>query len=67
MGDALTVAGNVNAVTESNINQDPLAANEIFKSELDITMIRLNVTTQTLLNKKENTKWRQLKIKYFGK
>ena len=67
MGDALTVAGNVNAVTESNINQDPLAANEIFKSELDITMIRLNVTTQTLLTKKENTKWRQLKIKYFGK
>lgn len=60
MGGALTVPGNVNAWTEANISQDPEAADEVFRSGTDVTMIGLDVTLQTLLTKKETGQWRAL-------
>lgn len=63
MGGALTVPGNVNAWTEANISQDPKAADEVFRSGTDVTMVGLDVTLQTLLTKKETRQWRALGTK----
>ena len=63
MGGALTVPGNVNAWTEANISQDPEAADEVFRSGTDVTMVGLDVTLQTLLTKKETRQWRALGTK----
>ncbi|MCI1974344.1 MAG: nucleoside hydrolase [Limosilactobacillus sp.] len=63
MGGALTVEGNVSDVAEANINQDAEAANEVFTSELPITMVGLDVTLRTLLTKKETQVWRDLGTK----
>ena len=60
MGGALTVEGNVSEVAEANINQDAEAANEVFTSQLPITMVGLDVTLRTLLTKKETQQWRNL-------
>lgn len=60
MGGALTVPGNVNAWTEANISQDPEAADALFRSGAQVTMIGLDVTLQTLLTKRETAKWRAL-------
>lgn len=59
MGGALTVPGNVTPVAEANIEQDPVAANEMFTSDLEITMVGLDVTLRTLLTKKETKQWRE--------
>ncbi len=63
MGGALTVPGNINAWTEANISQDPKAADEVFRSGTDITMVGLDVTLQTFLTKKETKVWRALGTK----
>lgn len=60
MGGALTVPGNVTPVTEANINQDPIAANQVFRSNLNLTMVGLDVTTRTLLTTNETSTWRAL-------
>ncbi|KRL53289.1 nucleoside hydrolase [Furfurilactobacillus rossiae] len=60
MGGALTVPGNVTAFTEANINQDPAAADRVFRSPLKSTMVGLDVTLRTLLTKKETQQWRDL-------
>ena len=60
MGGALTVPGNVNPVTEANINQDPPAADQVLRSKLPLTMVGLDVTLRTLLTKKETQKWREI-------
>jgi Inosine-uridine nucleoside N-ribohydrolase len=60
MGGALTVPGNVTPVTEANINQDPQAADRVFRSSLPLTMVGLDVTTRTLLTTKETQQWRDL-------
>lgn len=60
MGGALTVPGNVHPWAEANINQDPDAANEAFRSGLPATMIGLDVTLQTFLTYKETQLWRDL-------
>lgn len=60
MGGALTVPGNVSPVAEANINQDPDAANEVFRSGIPATMIGLDVTLQTLLTYSDTQKWRDL-------
>lgn len=60
MGGALGVEGNVGPCTEANIGQDPEAADLIFKSGLDLTMVGLDVTLKTLLTKKETAVWRGL-------
>ncbi|WP_413627818.1 nucleoside hydrolase [Fructilactobacillus vespulae] len=58
MGGALTVPGNVTPVAEANIEQDPVAANEMFTSDLNINMVGLDVTLRTLLTKAETKQWR---------
>lgn len=58
MGGALTVPGNVSPVAEANINQDPDAANLVFRSGIPATMVGLDVTLQTLLTYKDTQKWR---------
>jgi purine nucleosidase len=60
MGGALTVPGNVSPVAEANINQDPHAANEVFRTQNNLTMVGLDVTLRTLLTKKETQLWRDL-------
>lgn len=60
MGGALTVEGNVSDVAEANINQDAEAANQVFTSDLPITMVGLDVTLRTLLTKQDTQKWRAL-------
>ncbi|USS84469.1 nucleoside hydrolase [Fructilactobacillus myrtifloralis] len=58
MGGALTVPGNVTPVAEANVEQDPVAANQLFTSGLPITMVGLDVTLRTLLTKDETAQWR---------
>lgn len=60
MGGALTVPGNVRPWAEANINQDPEAANELFRKARDVTMIGLDVTLQTLLTYEDTANWREL-------
>ncbi|WP_080794524.1 nucleoside hydrolase [Corynebacterium pacaense] len=60
MGGALTVPGNVSPWAEANINQDPDAANDLFRSGADVTMIGLDVTLQTLLTREHTAQWREL-------
>lgn len=60
MGGALTVEGNVTSDAEANINQDPQAADRVLRSDLQITMVGLDVTLRTLLTKAETQVWRNL-------
>ena len=60
MGGALTVPGNVTPCAEANINQDPEAADFVFRQGEDITMIGLDVTLQTLLTTVETKQWGDL-------
>ncbi|MDJ1121193.1 nucleoside hydrolase [Olsenella sp. YH-ols2217] len=59
MGGALTVPGNVSPCCEANINQDPDAANLVFRSGIPATMVGLDVTLQTLLTYEDTKKWRE--------
>jgi purine nucleosidase len=63
MGGALTVRGNVSHFAEANIYKDPVAAKKIFESALDLTMVGLDVTQRSRLNKKDTQAWRDLKTK----
>lgn len=60
MGGALSVPGNVRPWAEANINQDPDAANDVFRAAADVTMIGLDVTLQTLLTTRHTAQWREL-------
>lgn len=60
MGGALTVAGNVSPFAEANINQDPEAADILFKSGLPVTMVGLDVTLRTLFTKADTAEWRAI-------
>jgi len=59
MGGALTVPGNVSAVAEANISQDPDAADYVFRHGTNVTMVGLDVTLQTLLTKAHTHQWRE--------
>lgn len=58
MGGALTVPGNVTAWSEANIAQDPESADTILRSGMDVTMIGLDVTHQTVLTKADTAQLR---------
>lgn len=59
MGGTLTQPGNCwDAVAETNIIQDPEAANRVFHSGADITMVGLDVTHQCLLPQSAADQWR---------
>ena len=60
MGGALSVSGNVSPWAEANISQDPDAADAVFRSGIDATMIGLDVTLQTLLTYEQTRRWREL-------
>ena len=51
MGGALNIPGNVSEVSEANIYHDPLAANEVFSSDLTIYLAPLNLTRQLNFNR----------------
>ena len=53
MGGTLTQPGNVGPFAEANINQDPEAANRVFATTADITMVGLDVTTQALMSRED--------------
>lgn len=58
MGGTLTQPGNCwDAVAETNIIQDPEAANRVFHSGADITMVGLDVTHQCLLPRSAADRW----------
>lgn len=59
MGGTLAQEGNCWDLTaETNIIQDPEAANRVFHSGADITMVGLDVTHQCLLNGEATQRWR---------
>ncbi|NMM94072.1 nucleoside hydrolase [Bifidobacterium oedipodis] len=63
MGGALTVCGNVSPWAEANIDQDPDAANRLFRSGAPATMVGLDVTLKTLLTYQQTQRWRDLGTK----
>lgn len=59
MGGTLTQPGNCwDAAAETNIIQDPEAANRVYHSGADITMVGLDVTHQCLLTRSAADRWR---------
>jgi inosine-uridine nucleoside N-ribohydrolase len=59
MGGTLTQPGNCwDGVAETNIMQDPEAANRVFHSGADVTMVGLDVTHQCLLGSDAANIWR---------
>ncbi|BDR53816.1 ribosylpyrimidine nucleosidase [Bombiscardovia nodaiensis] len=59
MGGSLTQPGNMNPFTEANISQDPEAANALFHTAADITMVGLDVTTQVLMTREDTRALRE--------
>ncbi|KFI48974.1 nucleoside hydrolase [Bifidobacterium biavatii] len=59
MGGSLTQEGNCyDLICETNIFQDPEAANRVFRSGADVTMIGLDVTHQCLMTRADADLWR---------
>ncbi|WP_421745455.1 nucleoside hydrolase [Bifidobacterium jacchi] len=59
MGGSLTQEGNCyDLVCETNIFQDPEAANRVFRSGVDVTMVGLDVTHQCLMTREDAESWR---------
>lgn len=59
MGGAVKVPGNVTVHSEANIVADPEAADYVFSSGVQTTLVGLDVTMQTLLPKSTLDKWRK--------
>lgn len=57
MGGAVTVPGNVTPYGEANIVADPEAAAVVFSSGVNVVLVGLDVTLQTLLPRSETQKW----------
>jgi purine nucleosidase/pyrimidine-specific ribonucleoside hydrolase len=66
MGGAVYVPGNIqdllpdseNHVAEWNVYADPLAADEVLASGLDIVMVPLDATNQVSVGRRETSQWR---------
>ncbi|KAB8294443.1 nucleoside hydrolase [Bifidobacterium avesanii] len=59
MGGSLTQEGNCyDLICETNIFQDPEAANRVFRAVGDVTMIGLDVTHQCLMTRADAAAWR---------
>ncbi|MEF3331286.1 nucleoside hydrolase [Oceanobacillus sp. M60] len=59
MGGAVATPGNASKFAEANILIDPESADFVFKSNLPITLVGLDVTRKTLLTQNDVEKWRQ--------
>lgn len=53
MGGAFRVPGNITPAAEANIWGDPLAADMVFGADWHVTAIPLDLTTRTLINRRE--------------
>ena len=53
MGGAVEVPGNVTPYAEFNIYNDPLAAHEVFSTEIPITLVGLDVCNQVLVTRND--------------
>ncbi|PST46442.1 nucleoside hydrolase [Bifidobacterium callitrichos] len=61
MGGTLTQPGNCwDVVAETNVIQDPEAADRVFHSGADVTMVGLDVTHQCLLSREAAARWRAI-------
>lgn len=60
MGGAYFAVGNVTPAAEFNIHVDPQAADIVFKSGIDITMVPLDLTHQALVTEPRNAAFRAL-------
>ncbi len=57
MAGALTVRGNASMYAEANIIADAEAARQVFDSKINLRVIPLDVTWQTLIREKDITLW----------
>lgn len=55
MGGAALVPGNVTAVAEANVWNDPEAAAEVFAADWDVTIVPLDVTLENTLDEEDRT------------
>ncbi|PAV28405.1 nucleoside hydrolase [Virgibacillus profundi] len=60
MGGAVNVPGNNQMHAEANIYADPEAASIVFKSDANITLVGLDVTTKVKLTLDEVNRWKEL-------
>ncbi|WP_248928805.1 nucleoside hydrolase [Paenibacillus hamazuiensis] len=58
MGGAFMAPGNVSKFAEANIYMDPEAADNVFRSNLPLTLVGLDVTRKTLLTRDDMLRWR---------
>ena len=66
MGGAVRVPGNVTKIAEANIYSDPEAADIVFKADLPLTVVGLDVTLKTLLPLAVVKQWRECDPKVGG-
>ncbi|CAM4201508.1 nucleoside hydrolase [Erysipelothrix inopinata] len=59
MGGALCVPGNVSAVAEANIMQDPESSKVVFQSDMEIIMVGLDVTSRAIFSRNDLESWKQ--------
>ncbi|WP_380175979.1 nucleoside hydrolase [Kineococcus sp. DHX-1] len=55
MGGAAMAPGNVSALAEANVANDPLAAHRVFTAGLDLTMVGLDVTMRHVFEESHRT------------
>ena len=60
MGGALTIKGNVTPHAEANIYNDVEAARYVFASGVDVSLIGLDVTLQTMITGEDITSWEKI-------
>ena len=57
MGGAVEVPGNITPHAEFNIHEDPWAANAVFESGIPVTLVGLDVTHQTFMQRQDGPEW----------
>lgn len=63
MASALTVPGNVNEFAEANIHRDPQAAKYVFESDVQMTLVGLDVTMKTMIKGSDISSWHPIETK----
>ena len=60
MDGALTISGNITPYAEANIYNDTDAAEYVLRSGIDVSMIGLDVTLQTIVSDRQLESWKTL-------